>query len=729
MLSIERNKKEMYKEITNFLSNRRLKEALTQIKAFAEKLHDWKNLSIIETLETNYTYLLKYAYQGQNDPQRNNLYLDIQNKLYELADELRIRDKFNNGKGYMANLYRTYQRNPGPSFLELQSQLTKLNETEGIKVTEENGSNHELFQPHFNFTDQLFKKTLFTLHWSHSEYLEAYQLVGCGMSTFDLEVWISGITIALLNCYDVEKFNFLLNIYLNKSISSVKARALVGIALAAYYYGNQIEKDDKASILLNFMINKNQEVRQQLIIIQRLLIISRETEKIDKKMRKEIIPQMMKNPYLKHPNKKMDEIELWELDEDNPEWEKDLDKMHEQIHELGELQREGADTYMSTFAMLKNYPFFHEIAHWFYPFTIEYPTIAKILPIKEIKENTILHALLNSTAFCNSDKYSFALTLNEIPFQQMEMMKESSEGTEEILNDQLGAQSIYTDEEKLQVMYRQYLHDLYRFFKLWQSRNELNDIFKDSLNLWNGPLHDSLMNGEQAIQLANYLLSKGYYKEANDFYSYLLEKNPIDTELIQKVGFCLQKQREFKRALRFYNQAYILKPQDTWTLKHMAHCYKKLHDEEKALQFFQLASDMNPDDLNLAMQVGQCLTLMEDYEKALTYFFKVEYLGNTPDYAHRAIAWCYFMTNKHEESIRFYQKVLKETSPTINDWINIGHVYLVQGLLESAVKNYKEAASLCKTHDEFIEIFSHDTEHLLQKGVDPITIGIVLDLV
>ena len=719
----------MHKEITNFLNERRLKEALTQLKAYAEKLQDWDNLSVIETLETNYTYLLKYAHQGQNDPQRNELYLDILQKAYRLADELSIRDKFSSGYGYMADLFRTFQHQPAPSFLELQSQLIKLNKAEGMEVTEENGYNHELFQPHFNFTDQLFKKTLFTLHWNHSEYAEAYQLVYCGMSEFDLEVWISAITLSLLICYDEEKFNFLLNIYLDKSISSVKARALVGIALSLYYYSSQIEQDDDISMLLDFVLNGNPEVEPQIFTIQRLLIMSRETEKIDKKMRDEILPQMMKNPYLKHPNKKFDEIETWELEEDNPEWEKDLDKVTEQMQELGELQREGADTYMSTFAMLKHYPFFKEMAHWFYPFTMSHPSVSKVFEIKEIKENTVLHAMLSSPAFCDSDKYSFALALDEIPFQQMEMMKESAEGTEEVMNEQLGAQSQYTEEEKLQVVYRQYLHDLYRFFKLWSSRKELHDIFTDSLILWNSQMHDILMNGEQASQTADYLLSKGYYEEANCFYSNLLVKNLQNVEMIQKAGFCLQKLDNLTQAIKIYNLAYQLNPQDTWTLKHIAVCYKKLHDEEKALQFFQMASELNPEDLNLTLQIGQCLMELEDYEEALKCFFKVEYLGKSPEKGQRAIAWCYFMTQKYDEANLFYQRIIKDTTPTISDWINVGHVHIVQGLIESAVKYYKEAAAMCKTHDEFIEIFSQDTEHLHQKGVDSITIAIVLDLV
>ena len=54
----------MYKEIIHFLDERRLKEGLTQLKAFAEEGKNWTILSTIENLQTNYTYMLNYAAQG-----------------------------------------------------------------------------------------------------------------------------------------------------------------------------------------------------------------------------------------------------------------------------------------------------------------------------------------------------------------------------------------------------------------------------------------------------------------------------------------------------------------------------------------------------------------------------------------------------------------------------------------------------------------------------------------
>ena len=62
------------------------------------------------------------------------------------------------------------------------------------------------------------------------------------------------------------------------------------------------------------------------------------------------------SPEMLNQNQKI--IDLEDLEDKNPEWEKEMKRVEESIRELGELQLEGADTYLSAFAQLKSYPFF-----------------------------------------------------------------------------------------------------------------------------------------------------------------------------------------------------------------------------------------------------------------------------------------------------------------------------------------------------------------------------------
>ena len=731
MPSTETINNEMYKEIIHFLDERRLKEGLTQLKAFAEEGKNWTILSTIENLQTNYTYMLNYAAQGQHDPERNNLYIKLLRKAYELADQIEFEKQMTEGYGDICDKFRNYKLRPGKSFQELKEELIALNVAEGKFDEGEQGSfsNHEDFSPHFQFIDELFNQTLTSRHWTNADYTEAYALLYHGMSVFDISVWVSAITLNLLQYFDSFKFYFLLNVYLDKDYTQIKSRALIGIALAIFYYGDRIRLYPEYEMVYQFTLDQP-DFETELYQIQLLFLLSRETEKIDKRMREEIIPQMMKNPYLKHPEMKIEEIEFSELEEKNPEWQKDIDEITKHIHELGELQREGADTYMSTFALLKHYPFFRDTAHWFYLFDKRIPAIAHIYQEKAIKEKSILNMMLDSPAFCNSDKISFCLALNEIPSQQMQMMGEDVQGKEDILNDQLGANLSSSEEEDKKTICRQYIHDLYRFFKLWNFRKQQHDIFTDSLALWKSEaLAPHLLHAEHAKGLADYLLAKSYYQEAADFYQALYNDDISNVGVIQKLGFTYQKMEDYKKAIQYYDMANLFKTRDAWTLKHLAQCYKRINDYKKALEYFQQVAELEPENLNLISQIGQCQATLGEYDEALKSFFKVEYLGKTPENARRSIAWCYFMTGKYDEAAKFYDKIIQQSKPTINDWLNYGHVCLTKGNVNEAVAHYQQVAKECKTHDDFINLFATDKKVLLEKNIDEITLQIIQDLV
>ena len=63
---------------------------------------------------------------------------------------------------------------------------------------------------------------------------------------------------------------------------------------------------------------------------------------------------------------------------------------------MNELQLEGADVYMSTFAALKSYPFFREVQNWFYPFSKQQSDVIKQLKQEGNEKNTLLDLILQS---------------------------------------------------------------------------------------------------------------------------------------------------------------------------------------------------------------------------------------------------------------------------------------------------------------------------------------------
>lgn len=97
--------------------------------------------------------------------------------------------------------------------------------------------------------------------------------------------------------------------------------------------------------------------------------------------------------------------------------------------------------------------------------------------------------------------------------------------------------------------------------------------------------------------------------------------------------------------------------------------------------------------------------------------------------AQRAIAWCYFMTGRNDKAINMYNKILQKTDANAEDWMNMGHVYIVNGDIRNAVSYYKKANEMLDKTTSFYEIFSSDMEMLQNKGVEKEIIFMIPDMV
>ncbi len=723
---------QMYNEIIHFLDQKRLKEGLVQLKAFAMKTDDWELQSDIENLQMTYHYMLQYAAQGQADPEREKMFRTLLRKGYELADRTFFIQKYGKEYGKFSDKIREFKLHPAHSYTELGEKLSSIENQMQISSLlngedDHTSANQEL---RLKLLDELFNKTWTATHWSKEEFKEASALFQqTGISAFDIAIFASSITLNLLLYFDPYKFNLLVNLYKQNQDPEIQLRALVGIALGAYYHEERL-------ILYPELIQTFSQLSEQpnftkdLHHIQVIFLLSRETEKIDKKINEEIIPQVMKNQKLINPNTDVNEIDFDELEEQNPEWKKELNKITEQLDELSKLRFEGADTNMGTFSQLKNYPFFQEAAHWFYPFNKEIPLIAPLFKGNKLSEKSVLGTFLASSIFCNSDKYSLCITLKSIPKEQIELMSKDAGEQEESVIKQLGSVIQSKEKSRSNVLTRQYIQDVYRFFKLWPFRKEQQDIFKDQPAFWECRwLRPYIFQDTYEKDIAEYLFSKGYYSESAELYKNLSNQHLKDARFRQKLGFTLLKLKRYDEAVQAYEQANSLQPEDLWTLKQLAQCYKLVKNYPKALECFRQALSLEPENLNLMAQMGQCLTYLQAYDEALILFYKIEYLEKDSENILRAIGWCCFMLKEYDRASQYYQKVISQPHPLPEDWLNYGHVLLAQQDTKQALVYYRKAAACYPTHDQFAEVFINDKNVLLEQGVSEETVYILLDLI
>ena len=719
---------EQYQHIVNLLEQKRLKEAQVQLEAFLWNCNDWTLRNRLEQAKVSYQYMLQYMRQGVNDPERQKLYRQLLAETWELAEQTRISLLDEVSTRYYHSLHKN-KKNMVAGY-GMSSWLKVLESfPDDMAVCQLMPDNKQsldsALQRHEGTAQYLFLTTWGNSGWTAEEEQEArLYLESELLPVNDLCLFTGAILLSLMECFDPRKFSWLLDAATHAD-TQVNQRALVIIAIILHIHSNRLRLYPELMAKLS-LLDEDGSFGKQLNRVYIQLLRSRETEKIDKKMREEIIPEMMKNP----------KLNLEGLDEDaedhNPEWEEWIDRsgITDKLRELGELQMSGADVYMSTFSQLKQFPFFRKISHWFYPFDPQYQDIAKLSLGNDEQKISLLNILMNSDVFCNSDKYSFCFTMLQMPESQRNLMQQQLNGQHEVseeLKERLKEMS--QSKARAEFVSRQYIHDLYRFFKLWSRRHEIHDIFEDTLDLWNKEaLSQALLHKEYINKLADYLFTHDDLAEAGILYDKSIELyNRKNAELWQKAGFIYQKIGSYKKAIDYYLQSDLLIPDNTWNNRHLAQCYRKEGNYPKALEYYNKVEQAQPDSLNLALQIGQCLMALERYDEALAYFFKVEYLDKKPQNARRAIGWCSFITGNHQQAKKYYDLLISEPKPIMEDWMNAGHVYYILNETEKSIEYYRKAQELCDSHDEFVRLYQIDKKDLIKQGANEVDLFILPD--
>jgi len=535
-----------------------------------------------------------------------------------------------------------------------------------------------------------------------------------------------------MECFDLRKIMWLLDAYRHKDVN-VSQRALVGVIFIFYihrtrllYYPELIKRVDLMDEIPSF--------REDVARIYRQMLLCQETEKIDKKMREEIIPEMLKNvSSMKNIRFGFEENDE-ENDDKNPDWEDAFEQsgLGDKLREMNELQLEGADVYMSTFSSLKSYPFFREVQNWFYPFSKQQSNVLKALKQVGNEGSSLLDLILQSGFFSNSDKYSLFFTIHQLPKMQQEMMlSQLNEQQVAELAEKSNAETMKKFNARPGTASNQYLHDLYRFFKLSVRRNEFRDIFKEKLDLHHVPALDNLLYCEEELfPIADFYLSKERWDEAIDIYKELIEIGGFEgegAEYFQKFGYALQKRKRYAEAIEAYLKADTLKPDNIWNNRHLATCYRLNRNYEAALTYYKKVEEATPEASTAVFYIGSCLAELGQYEEALNYFFKLDFIESNCVKAWRGIGWCSFISLKYEQAMKYYEKII-EHKPLAIDYMNAGHVAWVMGNIQKAAVLYGKAITACGTRERFLEMFHKDEEPLLKQGIREEDIPLMLDL-
>ena len=479
----------MYSSIVNLLQQSRLKEAQTQAEALLDLCGDWTLTNQLEQNRTSYNYMLDYMRQGINDPQREKLYLRLRTDLWDIADRARIQLLDKVSTHYYHELRRTQVLlPPDPSLKEQLAELESI--VDDIDLCQlppyNNNIPDDLRRRHETASRRVFISTWISDPWTDEQVNQAdLWLESDIVDTHDISLLTSAVGMSLLEWFDPRKMQWLLSASVSFENES-RERALVGVALALLQYGDRIPLyPDLTETIRKHAAELWLGKRLNTVYLQ--LLRCRETDDINRKMQEEILPTMLKNKELFSKFKRSLEEEY---EGDVPNWAEAIDRLglNDKIREMNDLQMEGKDIYMSTFAPLKSHPFFNDLPNWFRPFDVENSAIPA-----ELRQNGTfqqkLKLFFEIGTLCDSDKYSLAFMLQHLPQAQRDLMfaQLSNEALEEMKDDQ-HLDKLRNFANLPQTISNQYLQDLYRFFKLSRYKGQITDPFREDIDLYANPV-------------------------------------------------------------------------------------------------------------------------------------------------------------------------------------------------------------------------------------------------
>ena len=676
----------------------------------------------VNQVKQTYRYMLHYFSEGMADDSREAMFRNVVTSLRDILQRLIVEKKLADSSELFFSTSRIC-RHRNLSFTDL------VNKIEDVSANISLGEAAEVDTRELRAEKDNMMRELFDLLWTSLINKETATEIRSKVLLLKDESFvayiIAALTLSLLSVYDKYKLNILLDVYESSESDILTARSLVGIVLTLDKYKDRINEDSALKTRMELW-NDSIMTYSRLRTVIKELIKARDTDRLTAKMRDEVIPELMK---LK-PDiiKKMRESSLDPDNmtlENNPEWEEMLEKngVADKLREFTEMQMEGADLMMVSFANLKGFPFFRNVNSWFLPFSADHPALnTEISGIKSLETMVEMNKLM-----CDSDKYSLFLAFATLPEQQRNMMFGQFEAQMSQMMEEMKDKMAKESHSEFNAEAVVFIRDLYRFFKLFSKKNEFKDPFDHPLNFMALPyLNSMLMDEEMLTIVGEFYFKRGYYPEALAILSMLEKSQGLHPEYWEKIGFINQQTGNYQEALMAYQKSELLGNSGLWLIRNMAHVNTKIGNFRGAAGYYDQALEKEPENITFLMNAGYCLTQSGDYPGAVKYYYHADYLSPDSVKIWRAIAWAELMNGNLEKSEKFYDKIL-QAEPTVTDYLNVGHLKLVEGNVKDALKFYKKARN--DNEKEFLSSYIADADVLKKLGVDDFTRRLVIDAI
>lgn len=682
---------------------------------------EWGLVDRLDDLKNNYDIMVNYMQQGYKDEKRQDVYDKLQSDVNTIIQSLRHFRRMNLGGDY----YRSYhdRLDPDVSF----DQVRKLLENDvteaallGLEtdVSVRDNKKKTLFSNHYKMMDKLFRRVWTYSVWNDDAVNGLSDLIlASTIDTNDAQLIVSAVMLAGLEFFEFNKLRVLSRVYEQSTDVYIRERALVGLVFVCQ--NRTYDSEDIREVIRHLM--SDESAAREVLDLQKQIVFCKNAEKDHEIIRKEIMPDLMKNNNLRASRFGIEEKERDVMQDIlHPDAEdQEMEKLEMSMNRIVDMQKQGADVYFGGFSMMKNFPFFRIMSNWFCPFSYDHPELSDTMNNEEGTD--LLKVFIGSGTFCDSDKYSFCLAMVNVINRIPSSVKEALKGRTDDLGLFGGSAG---DKASPAFIRRTYLQSLYRFYKLYLSRKEMNNPFDFDTCLidkmfWNDGMAchlNSMAVFFDKMHLSAYAekLLDTYPEKFRDF-NYFMIRGSV-------TGFY----EEYRHALEF-------KPKDEKALACYAEGLEYMNMYKEGEQAYRTVNDLYP---HARYETGLCCCLIEQgkYEEALKRLYKLDF--EKPDYmkAKRALAWALFCTGQFGQAESYYTRIFERHKILAVDYLNAGHVSFAAGDIKTAIDRYLSYVKRSKETSKYVTdilewSFSHDKRYLVANGISDADIHLMTDIV
>ena len=722
------NVDEILSSAINNLMDKRLDLAIEVLEQLYVQRPTLIGHSELEAVKNDYQLMVDYMERGFTDDKRASLYLSLLQRLYRVAADLEISWRCKNVIVYVdafrisdhLNTSHDFIRSVLESFVSDVAMLSLLPEAERTEKAK------DLYDRHQVFVNRLFNTLWTSCQWSDDDCAFYTGLMLSPMvDVVDQQLLVSAVTLGAMNQFDINKFKALTTVYQQSTDERVRQRALVGWVLSVFEGMDIFPEQDE----IIRKLCENKDTIRELYTLQIQFFYSQDTEKDNEKLQRDIMPYLVEGS-----NITIGRLGIVEKEEDSLEnilnqdaEDKRMEQMEEKVRKMMEMQKQGSDIYFGGFRQMKRFPFFNDLANWFTPFYIDHPALRTT--IERIGQPNILETITNQGNFCESDKYSLAFAMesiiNQIPGNIKEMM--GSEGAFAPMGTTL-------DKSNPTYICRAYIQDLYRFFRLYRSSNELINPFIDN--------HKSSFVADTFFFVYKSFIGTGLDEYKMRLALYLYKHKNMD-KLVELMSTFHVEDANYNILMGYIN-LYFGKPdvayqifnmvlqEDTenqWALKGMARAAMDCEDYDTAEHTYSQLLRLEPDNINYA--VKRCVTLLktERYAEAREELFRLDYQYPDNMNVKRVFAWMMLLDKSLDKASQLYDLILSD-APMAEDYLNSGYCWWAQGNIGQAKNSFQAWITMTKGNkDRLLEEIRNDQKVLDLYGITEIDCLLMVNLI